>query len=432
MRKDWEYKKLGEVCETSSGGTPSKTYTEYYENGTIPWLRSGEVSQGYIYDAEIYISELGLNKSSAKIFPKGTVLIAMYGATVGEVGILCNPMCTNQAICGVLPNDLYNSEFLRYVLLSHKDKYLSLAIGGAQPNISQQIIKNTLIPLIDKSTQLSIVAELDKINELIQLKKQQLEDYDQLAQSIFHEMFGDPVENEKGWEVTIVAELDKINELIQLKKQQLEDYDQLAQSIFHEMFGDPVENEKGWEVKKLGEIALEKMSYGSGASAVPYNQKIRYIRITDIDELGCLKKDIVSPNICEDKYLLSDGDILFARSGATVGKTFLFKSTYGSCIYAGYLIRLRPNTQIVIPEYVYHYTKTHYYRSFIESNQRVVAQPNINAQQYSSLKLPLPPLPLQQQFAARIEAIERQKQQVSETIKDLETLLASRMQYWFD
>lgn len=385
MRKDWEYKKLGEVCETSSGGTPSKTYTEYYENGTIPWLRSGEVSQGYIYDAEIYISELGLNKSSAKIFPKGTVLIAMYGATVGEVGILCNPMCTNQAICGVLPNDLYNSEFLRYVLLSHKDKYLSLAIGGAQPNISQQIIKNTLIPLIDKSTQLSIVAELDKINELIQLKKQQLEDYDQLAQS-----------------------------------------------IFYEMFGDPVENEKGWEVKKLGEIALEKMSYGSGASAVPYNQKIRYIRITDIDELGCLKKDIVSPNICEDKYLLSDGDILFARSGATVGKTFLFKSTYGSCIYAGYLIRLRPNTQIVIPEYVYHYTKTHYYRSFIESNQRVVAQPNINAQQYSSLKLPLPPLPLQQQFAARIEAIERQKQQVSETIKDLETLLASRMQYWFD
>ena len=385
MRKDWEYKKLGEVCETSSGGTPSKTYTEYYENGTIPWLRSGEVSQGYIYDAEIYISELGLNKSSAKIFPKGTVLIAMYGATVGEVGILCNPMCTNQAICGVLPNDLYNSEFLRYVLLSHKDKYLSLAIGGAQPNISQQIIKNTLIPLIDKSTQLSIVAELDKINELIQLKKQQLKDYDQLAQS-----------------------------------------------IFYEMFGDPVENEKGWEVKKLREIALEKMSYGSGASAVPYNQKIRYIRITDIDELGCLKKDIVSPNICEDKYLLSDGDILFARSGATVGKTFLFKSTYGSCIYAGYLIRLRPNTQIVIPEYVYHYTKTHYYRSFIESNQRVVAQPNINAQQYSSLKLPLPPLPLQQQFAARIEAIERQKQQVSETIKDLETLLASRMQYWFD
>lgn len=201
MRKDWEYKKLGEVCETSSGGTPSKTYTEYYENGTIPWLRSGEVSQGYIYDAEIYISELGLNKSSAKIFPKGTVLIAMYGATVGEVGILCNPMCTNQAICGVLPNDLYNSEFLRYVLLSHKDKYLSLAIGGAQPNISQQIIKNTLIPLIDKSTQLSIVAELDKINELIQLKKQQLKDYDQLAQSIFYEMFGDPVENEKGWEV---------------------------------------------------------------------------------------------------------------------------------------------------------------------------------------------------------------------------------------
>lgn len=168
--KGWEVKKLGEVCETSSGGTPSKTHTEYYENGTIPWLRSGEVSQGYIYDAEIYISELGLNKSSAKIFPKDTVLIAMYGATVGEVGILCNPMCTNQAICGILPNDLYNSEFLRYVLLSHKDKYLSLASGGAQPNISQQIIKSTLIPFIDKPLQQQFAARI----EAIERQKQQV------------------------------------------------------------------------------------------------------------------------------------------------------------------------------------------------------------------------------------------------------------------
>ena len=181
--KGWEVKKLGEVCETSSGGTPSKTHTEYYENGTIPWLRSGEVSQGYIYDAEIYISELGLNKSSAKIFPKDTVLIAMYGATVGEVGILCNPMCTNQAICGILPNDLYNSEFLRYVLLSHKDKYLSLASGGAQPNISQQIIKSTLIPFIDKPLQQQFAARIEAIERQKQQASETIKDLETLLAS---------------------------------------------------------------------------------------------------------------------------------------------------------------------------------------------------------------------------------------------------------
>lgn len=181
--KGWEVKKLGEVCETSSGGTPSKTHTEYYENGTIPWLRSGEVSQGYIYDAEIYISELGLNKSSAKIFPKDTVLIAMYGATVGEVGILCNPMCTNQAICGILPNDLYNSEFLRYVLLSHKDKYLSLASGGAQPNISQQIIKSTLIPFIDKPLQQQFAARIEAIERQKQQVSETIKDLETLLAS---------------------------------------------------------------------------------------------------------------------------------------------------------------------------------------------------------------------------------------------------------
>ena len=386
MRKDWEYKKLGEVCETSSGGTPSKTYTEYYENGTIPWLRSGEVSQGYIYDAEIYISELGLNKSSAKIFPKGTVLIAMYGATVGEVGILCNPMCTNQAICGVLPNDLYNSEFLRYVLLSHKDKYLSLAIGGAQPNISQQIIKNTLIPLIDKSTQLSIVAELDKINELIQLKKQQLKDYDQLAQS-----------------------------------------------IFYEMFGDPVENEKGWEVKKYGDL----FTIGSGGT--PSKAKEEYWNNGDIPWIGsnmCQNRIIYKT---DGKYitkeglnnssakLLMPGTILVALVGATIGKVALLKTETTTNQNIAF-IKVN-ETKEFMPEYVYYFLMNQY-NEFLNIGNGNFKMANLSF--IKGLFITKAPLPLQQQFAARIEAIERQKQQVSETIKDLETLLASRMQYWFD
>ena len=364
MRKDWEYKKWADVL-TIINGKNQKAVESI--DGTYPIYGSGGI-MGYANDW---------------LCPENCTIIGRKG-NINKPIFVESKFWNVDTAFGLNSNqNLLASKYLYYFCLNYDFNRHNKAV--TIPSLTKVDLLKIEMPLPPKPTQLAIVAELDKINELIQLKKEQLEDYDQLAQS-----------------------------------------------IFYEMFGDPVENEKGWEVKKLREIALEKMSYGSGASAVPYNQKIRYIRITDIDELGCLKKDIVSPNICEDKYLLSDGDILFARSGATVGKTFLFKSTYGSCIYAGYLIRLRPNTQIVIPEYVYHYTKTHYYRSFIESNQRVVAQPNINAQQYSSLKLPLPPLPLQQQFAARIEAIERQKQQVSETIKDLETLLASRMQYWFD
>ena len=231
---------------------------------------------------------------------------------------------------------------------------------------------------------------------------------------------------------SIVAELDKINELISLKKAQLKDLDALAQSIFYDMFGDPIENEKGWEVKKLGEIAIEKLSYGSGASAVEYDGETRYVRITDITDGGELDASIVSPNVFDNKYLLNDGDILFARSGATVGKTFLYTPKYGRCIYAGYLIRYIPDKKVVLPLYVFALTKTTYYKSFISNSQRAVAQPNINAKQYGDLQIPLPPLSLQQEFAKRIELIEQQKAQISSTIKDLETLLASRMQYWFD
>lgn len=210
MRKGWEYKKLGEVLETTSGGTPSKSHKEYYEGGTIPWLRSGEVSKGDIYDAELYITEEGLKKSSAKLFPIDTVLIAMYGATVGQVGILKSTMCTNQAICGILPNKDFHPNFLKYVLLANKKNYLKQAMGGAQPNISQQVIKSTYIPIVKFSEQESVVSELDKINELIRLKKEQLKDFDNLAQSLFYEMFGDPVENEKGWEVKKLIEVSSL------------------------------------------------------------------------------------------------------------------------------------------------------------------------------------------------------------------------------
>ena len=143
----WEVKKLGEVCVTRAGGTPLKSHKEYYLNGTIPWLRSGEVCKKDIFISKLKITRKGLINSSAKLFPKNTVLVAMYGATAGQVGILRFESTTNQAICGILPNSKFIPEFLYYKLLSIKKELISQAIGGAQPNISQTKIKNTLVSI---------------------------------------------------------------------------------------------------------------------------------------------------------------------------------------------------------------------------------------------------------------------------------------------
>ena len=145
---------------------------EYYENGSIPWLRSGEVSQGSITKSEMFITELGLKNSSAKIFPINTVLVAMYGATAGQVGILKFKSSTNQAICGILPNEKLIPEFLFWVLKSQREVMTLQAGGGAQPNISQNIIQKLKIPLPPIETQQQIVSELDGYSSIIAGAKQ--------------------------------------------------------------------------------------------------------------------------------------------------------------------------------------------------------------------------------------------------------------------
>lgn len=385
MRKGWEYKKLGEVGQIVTGSTPSTKDESNYSPREYCFVKPSDLpSQGIadIEETEYFVSQVGLSKS--RVLPAGSVLVSCIGS-IGKIGILTKEACSNQQINAIIPQDETDSRFIAYSLYAQRFVLESIANAPVVPIINKTDFSKIRIGIPPKSTQLAIVSELDKINELIRLKKEQLKDFDNLAQS-----------------------------------------------LFYEMFGDPVENEKGWEMKKIKDIATEKLSYGSGASAVPFNKSVRYIRITDINEYGELKDEKVSPNIFDEKYLLAEGDILFARSGATVGKTYLHKQNEIPCIYAGYLIRLRPNELLVLPNYVYYYTKSNYYKSFICANQRVVAQPNINAKQYGDLDIPLPPLSLQRLFAQRIEQIEREKSEVQKSIQDLETLLASRMQYWFE
>ncbi|WP_405246654.1 restriction endonuclease subunit S [Cellulophaga sp. Asnod2-G02] len=140
----WEVKELGEIYNTTSGGTPSRKIMEYYENGTIPWVKSKELYGNFIVQTEEKITELGLSKSSAKLVPKKTVMLAMYGATVGESSILSSEASCNQAICAIMQKEIsyvYIFQFLRFF----KNDILNQAVGSAQQNISQAIIKNLKI-----------------------------------------------------------------------------------------------------------------------------------------------------------------------------------------------------------------------------------------------------------------------------------------------
>lgn len=188
--KGWKTKKLGDVFQTTSGGTPAKGHNEYYDNGTIPWLRSGEINKMYIYDTELYITELGLHNSSAKWFPTNTVVIAMYGATVGQVGILCKEMTTNQAVCGIFPNDEFIPIYIYHFLLSKKNEYIEIAAGGAQPNISQNIVRNTLISCPPLSLQQQFASKIESIEKQKELIKQSLSEVQQLFDSRMDYYFG--------------------------------------------------------------------------------------------------------------------------------------------------------------------------------------------------------------------------------------------------
>jgi len=159
----WKTAPLGDICETGAGGTPLKAKKEYYLGGRIPWLLSGEVSQGEVREASHFITQAGLDHSAAKIFPCDTVLVAMYGATAGEVGILRCEAATNQAVCGIYPNTHFVPKLLFYLLLSRKAELVAQVAGNAQPNISQAKIRNTLVPVIPHPRQLQIVETLDAL-----------------------------------------------------------------------------------------------------------------------------------------------------------------------------------------------------------------------------------------------------------------------------
>jgi type I restriction enzyme S subunit len=166
LPKGWCESTLGKIGKWQSGGTPNKLNKEYY-NGDIPWLLTADLNDGLITEIPKAISELGLQNSSAKLNPKGSVLIAMYGATIGKLGILNNPAATNQACCACVEYKGLNQKYLFYFLLSKREYFKSIGGGGAQPNISKDKITKTPIPIPPYNEQCRIVEAIENINRRI-------------------------------------------------------------------------------------------------------------------------------------------------------------------------------------------------------------------------------------------------------------------------
>ena len=164
--ESWVWTTLGEVGTWQSGGTPSRSNKTYY-GGNIPWLKTGDLNDGLISDIPESITEEAVANSSAKINPTGSVLIAMYGATIGKLGILTFPATTNQACCACIEFNAIIQLYLFYFLLSQRNEFIAKGGGGAQPNISKEIIVNTFIPLPPLSEQQHIVMEIEKWFALI-------------------------------------------------------------------------------------------------------------------------------------------------------------------------------------------------------------------------------------------------------------------------
>ena len=384
MRKNIQYKKLGDICDFISGGTPSKSKIEYWKDGKIPWIKISDFKKKYIKISDEKITKSGLENSSAKILKKGTILYTIF-ASVGKVAILDIEAATNQAIVGIdlKGNNLLDKDFLYYFLCSIENNIKKQARGVAQNNINISILKNISIPILSMSLQKNIVKTLKKLEDILENFKQ---------------------------------------------KKLLINF--LNKSLFTRMFGTPEYNEKGWNFISLKDISYTKGEYGSNKPAINYNGGYRYIRITDINATGELKTEKVGVSdeeIEAQKYALKENDILFARSGATVGKNFLYNKKYGKCIFAGYLIRFKLNPHLISTKYLKIYLDTNYYWNWVKNCQNIVAQPNINAKQYGEdLKIMLPPIELQNKFAERVEKIEKLSFNVSSDIFKISEILKKK------
>lgn len=394
MNHDWEKKRLGDVCEYQRGLTYSKD--DEVEKSSKSILRANNID---LDTFSLNIDDLKYLREDFYISPKyrlskDSILICMSSGSKSHLG-----------------------------KVAYINKDLDFAFGGFMGLIIPKINARFLYLFMTTS---SFRTHLQKITNGININNLKFSTLQELSV---------PVPAEKVQSL-IVSELDRVIELIEIKRSQIKDLDALAQSLFYETFGEPFINSKGWPIMNFGDLA-SSINYGTSLPAVDGGY-YPYIRMNNLTDNGYLDlsnlKHIDIPELELDKCLVRKGDILFNRTNSRekVGKSALFDRA-DKMVIAGYIIRVRAKADMLNPVFAVRYLNLPELKEHLRKICRgAVNQANINSKEMASIPFIVPPINLQNQFASKIEAIEAQKKRVEASIADLETLLASRMDYWFN
>lgn len=366
MRKGWEYKKLNEVCEKGASNIVINKLTD--NSGEYPLFGAS----GLVKNIDFFHQD------------KPYIGIVKDGAGVGRVNIYPAYSSLVGTMQYIFPKEGYSIDFIKYFLVKLD---LSHCVSGATiPHIYFKDYGKENIPTPSLDTQLAIVSELDKINELIRLKKEQLKDFDNLAQSLFYEMFGDPVENEKGWEVKKLKDISR-------------------------EIGDGLHGTPEYSEVDTGCYFINGNNLENGTIVIKENTKM------------------VSEKTKAKHYIEMDDFTILVSINGTLGKVAFYNGENVILGKSACYIKLEAYND---KKYIFELLKSDYFKRYAESECTGTTIRNVSLKSMRNFRCPLPPLPLQRLFAQRIEQIEREKSEVQKSIQDLETLLASRMQYWFE
>lgn len=378
---------LKDICELKSGSTPRRNKKEYWEKGTIPWAKISDLetsSDGYIYDTEEYITKKALESINNRFFKKGTLLLAMYGS-VGKTAIANIDLTMNQAILGIniKDEDRVNLKYLRYWLNVQKDKLLKRAVGATLKNLSKTIIEDLKIPLPSLATQKAIAARLDLAEKVKNLNQQLLEKYDELAQAVFLEMFGDPRTNPKKWNLKLLG--------------------------------------KEFDISSGGTPSTKIKSYWENGNISWIGSNMCQNKILFENDGKFITKKGLQKSAAK---LFPVNTVLIALVGATIGKVGLnrFETTTNQNI-AG----IRPNENYDSLFVMYYLMNS--YHKFLELGDKGFRMANLSF--IRKLEIFHIPISLQTEFARRIENIEKQKELLRREIQKSEELFESLLQESF-
>lgn len=381
----------------------SKNAIEIKDDILYKQITIHQFGEGVSLRCEKYGKEIGTKRQF--IAKKGQFIISRIDARNGSFGIV--PDFLDGAI---VTNDFWlfdiknaDAEFLKILLSSKKINYFWQSKSNGTTNRQRVDFEDFLHSSLP-------IPPLEEQKKIVQRYKQNILNAESLETQI----------KEKKSEIDnyLLSNLQiKINKIKRKSELSFINFSELNQ---WDSFG----TEKSFECKKyplvkLSSISKDKPIYGASYKTVNKVSDIRYIRITDIKEDGTLTNEVVSASDFSEQYLLQNHDFLLARSGATVGKSFLYEEKYGKAIFAGYLIRFKLNEELVNPCYLLTFTKSSAYKQWINDNMRVSAQPNINSQQFSDSLIPLPPLSIQEEIVFHINQIKKQIKDLQEQAKEL-------------